>query len=138
MIHRRVAMPMNTTLPSLPPSRSATAEPATLCRQPHFECSNLSHAMQLSVFVPGVEPAGIEITTCGPDLVVRGRKARPVRVNWPALNLEAAQRDYELKLRLGLGLDFDRLRAEFDRGILRIVIPKRVATVAPLLTRRVA
>lgn len=108
-------------------------------RQPHFECVDGTQSLTLDVFIPGVEPSGVEITTRGPDLTVVARKARPVRVNWQALHLEIAQRDYELKLRLGRGLDFDSLRAEMRDGVLHIVVPKRNFDTARLHNaRRVA
>ncbi len=124
-----------TIIPALRRPPSAAAAPA---RQPHFECAHTANGLRLDVFVPGVAPSGVEITTVGPDLVVRARRAHPVRVNWSALHLEAVQRDYELQLRLGHGLDFDALRAEMRDGILRIVVPKRQSGESRLHARQVA
>jgi HSP20 family molecular chaperone IbpA len=128
---------MPTTL--IPTHRLPFAETElTRVRQPHFECSDLPQAVQISVFVPGVEPADVEITTRGPDLIVQARKPHPVRVNFNALHLEAAQRDYELKLRLGLGLDFDALRADIRDGVLSIVVPKKNSAFSRINSRKVA
>jgi HSP20 family protein len=127
-----------TIIPALsrPPSAESDVTPAV--RQPHFECRDSTQALKLDVYVPGVEPSGVEITTRGPDLVLLARKAHPVRVNWRALHLESAQRDYELKLRLGHGLDFSALRAEMRDGVLSIVVPKRNSGYSRVNTRRVA
>jgi len=81
--------------------------------------------MKIEVLVPGVEPSGVEITTRGPDLFLTARKARFVRVNWQALHLESVQRDYQLTLRLGHGLEYDDLRASLRDGVLTIIVPKR-------------
>ena len=83
-----------------------------------------SAALKLAIYVPGVEASGVEITTVGPDLFVTARKTHHVRPNWQALHLERAQRDYQLKLRLGLGLDYGALEASVARGVLTIVLPK--------------
>ena len=88
----------------------SNAEPKPSFRQPHFDCTDLPHALELKVYVPGVDASGVEITTLGPDLGITARKPHHVRVNWPALHLERVQRDYQLKLRLGTGYDFGSLR----------------------------
>jgi len=60
----------------------------------------------------------VEIATRGPDLTVTARKTHVVRVNWQALHLERAQRDYQLRLRLGHGFDYNNLEARIADGIL--------------------
>jgi len=101
-------------------------------RNPHFDCTQMGDVVKLTVFVPGVEAAGVEITTRGPDLTVTARKAHFVRINWRALHLENAQRDYRLKLRLGNHLDYTSLTAELVDGVLTLLIPKRVAVLEPV------
>jgi HSP20 family molecular chaperone IbpA len=61
-----------------------------------------------------------------------------VRVNWQALHLETAQRDYQLRLRLGHGIDYPSLHAELNQGVLTVVLPKRQLAEDHLSTRRVA
>lgn len=112
--------------------RFPSAEPAPAVRAPHYDCLALPAALKLVVYVPGVDASGVEITTQGPDIFVTARKAHHVRVNWQALHLESAQRDYQLKLRLGQGLDLAALQASVSRGVLTIVLPKnRLAGASP-------
>ena len=113
---------------------SAEAKPAF--RSPHYDCANLPAALKFTVYVPGVDASGIELTTQGPDLFVTARKTRHVRANWQALHLEGAQRDYQLKLRLGLGFDFEALQASLTRGVLTIVLPKQSPAEAGLPRQR--
>jgi HSP20 family molecular chaperone IbpA len=115
---------MHTIIPTIRPE-TTDREAATASRQPHFECRDLPQALKLVVLVPGVDATGVEITTRGPDLFLTARKAKFVRVNWQALHLEGVQHDYELALRLGLGLDFDDLHASLQDGVLTITVPKR-------------
>jgi HSP20 family molecular chaperone IbpA len=105
-------------------------------RTPHYECIEESGALKVIVFVPGVDASGVEITRRGPDLTVTARKSHFVRVNWQALHLEKAQRDYQLRLRLGNGLDYDALNAELVDGRLILSLPKKTAEVER--NRRVA
>jgi HSP20 family molecular chaperone IbpA len=104
---------------------------ASTHRKPTFDISEQADRVQLSVFVPGVDPTGVEIVVQGPDLVVTARKARVVRVNWQAAHLETAQKDYLLVLRLGNGLAFEHLDARLDDGILTVTVPKKIRNAEP-------
>jgi HSP20 family molecular chaperone IbpA len=111
--------------------RTAPVSPDAF-RQPNYECQEQSDAMKLTVYVPGVEAVGVDIEGRGADLTITARKAHLVRVNWQALHLEGAQRDYRLKLRLGAGFDFAAMDAEIRHGVLTITLPKRGASTGHL------
>lgn len=106
------------------PGRFAVPASNSDFRSPHYDAVDLPHALKFTLYVPGVDASSVEITTQGPDLLVTARKPRHVRANWQALHLESVQRDYQLKLRLGLGFDFEALQASISRGVLTIVLPK--------------
>jgi HSP20 family protein len=113
------------------PSSSVEAPATTgLFRKPHYDCMDLAGTVKLTVFVPGAEAAGVEITTRGPDLTITARKTHFVRVNFSALHLENAQRDYQLRLRLGHGLDYAGLQAEIAGGVLTLLLPKKQPAAA--------
>jgi HSP20 family protein len=120
---------MNTILPPTLTSnrRPGRAAPALAgeTRSPHYDCQQHRDQIDLTVFLPGVDAAGVEIIVRGPDLVVIGRKTHFVRVNFSAAHLEHAQRDYELRLRLGRDLDYATLSTELSEGVLSVRIPKR-------------
>ena len=101
-------------------------------RQPAYDCQEHADAMKLVVYVPGVDASGVEIEGRGADLTVTAKKARFVRVNFEALHLEGAQRDYRLRLRLGTGFDYAAMEAEIAHGVLTITLPKRDANTARL------
>ncbi len=136
IIHRH----QDNTCPALTPSNGPAAKSSPDFRSPHYECMDLPQALRLDVYVPGVDAAGVELTTQGTDLVLNARKSQHVRVNWQALHLESAQRDYRLTLRLGASYDFDTLRASIAKGVLTIVLPKRRPAFAdrPAPQRQVA
>lgn len=119
---------MHTIINALPTHRRPQA-PARASvdafRQPAYDCQENADAMKLMVFVPGVDASGVEIEGRGADLTVTAKKARFVRVNFGALHLEGAQRDYRLRLRLGHGFNFAAMEAEIAQGVLTITLPKR-------------
>ena len=117
-------------------SRFPGSESRQDIRSPHYDCMDLPRALKLTLYVPGVDASGVDITTQGPDLFVTARKPQHVRANWQALHLENVQRDYQLKLRLGLGFDFEALQASVARGVLTIVLPKSRPALAGLPARQ--
>ena len=96
-------------------------------RRPHYDCLEQMDALKLIVYIPGVDPAGVDLEVRGPDLIVTATKSHMLRANWRALHLEPAQRDYRLRLRLGFSLDYDALEAELREGVLTITVPKKRA-----------
>ena len=119
---------MHTIIDTLPTNRRSKA-PARASldafRQPAYDCQEQADVMKIVVYVPGVDASAVEIEGRGADLTVTARKERFVRVNFDALHLEGAQRDYRLRLRLGTGFDFAAMEAEIAHGVLTITLPKR-------------
>lgn len=112
------------TLPSRSPKLGAVSTSVEF-REPNYDCQEHADALKLVVFVPGVGASGVEIEARGADLMVTARKQHFVRVNFNALHLEGAQRDYQLRLRLGSGFDYAAMEAEIHDGVLTINLPKR-------------
>lgn len=116
-----------TTLPHHTRSKFRSTVPAAQTPSefvtPHFETQSQSDNLRVTVWVPDVQASGVEISTRGNHLNVTARKVHHVRANWKAMHLETAQRDYLLTLRLGRSLDFTRLSASLQDGILNIDIP---------------
>ena len=113
------------TLPTNSRSKAPAHASVDAFRQPAYDCQEHADAMKLVVYVPGVDASGVEIEGRGADLTVTAKKARFVRVNFNALHLEGAQRDYRLRLRLGTGFDYAAMEAEIAHGVLTITLPKR-------------
>lgn len=130
----------STMIPTLPHEGRglAFADATETFRQPAYDCQEHRDGMKLTVYVPGVDGHGVEIEGRGADLTVTARRVHVLRVNFNALHLEAAQRDYRLKLRLGTGFDFARMSAEITGGILTVTLPKRAPAHAGAALRRVA
>ena len=130
---------MNTTRHSSIASQHLPAVAPALSdafREPAFDSQERREAMKLTVYVPGVDASGVEIEGRDADLIITARKTQVVRVNWQAIHLEGAQRDYRLRLRLGHRYDYAAMHAEFGSGVLTVTLPK--SDPAPARPRRVA
>ena len=126
---------MNTIIHPLKSASRSSRPEATVktadARKPHYDCQEIESGLRVTVYVPGVDASGVDITTRGPDLLVTARKSHFVRVNFDALNLEGVQRDYALSLRLGRNLDYTALQAEIHDGILTLTLPKKQPATFP-------
>ena len=132
---------MNTILNTLPTNSrpKALARTSTVAfREPAYDCQEHGDVMKLTVYVPGVDASGVEIEGRGADLTVTARKARFIRVNFNALHLESAQRDYRLRLRLGTGFNYATMQAEIANGVLTVTLPKRARIADTIRLRKVA
>ena len=118
--------------PLNPRTRSPAAEPTSpvAFRQPNYDYVEHPDTITLVVYVPGVDAAGVEIEARGSDLTVTAKKSHFVRVNWQSLHLETAQRNYQLRLRLGSGFDYTSIEAEIHDGVLSVTLPKRLSATA--------
>jgi HSP20 family protein len=123
---------MISTLPTNCRSKAPAYASVDAFRQPAYDCQEHVDAMKLVVYVPGVDASGVEIEGRGADLTVTAKKARFVRVNFNALHLENAQRDYRLRLRLGTGFNYAAMEAEIAHGVLTVTLPKRTVDTARL------
>jgi HSP20 family protein len=117
--------PLKSTSRSSRPEATSSSKTNVAARKPHYDCQEQTDGLLVTVYVPGVDASGVEITTRGPDLLVTARKSHFVRVNFDALNLEGVQRDYALSLRLGRNLDYTALQAEIHDGVLTLKLPKK-------------
>ena len=124
------------TIISTVPTNSRPKAPARASiddfREPAYDCQDHPDAVKLVVYVPGVDASAVEIEGRGADVTVTAKKARFIRVNFEALHLENAQRDYRLRLRLGTGFNFAGMEAEIAHGVLTITLPKRTPDVSRL------
>lgn len=96
-------------------------------RVPPYQCEDRGDALDVVVYLPGVEASRVTVESRGPDLLVTACRPRVVRVNWRSLHLEPSQRDYRLRLRLGRGFAYEAMRAEMHEGVLTVTLPKRGA-----------
>jgi len=92
--------------------------------------TDVPHELTVVVELPGVEPADVHVILDGQMLVVSGERTRPKVDGRVYQQMEIEYGPFLRQVRLTEGVDADRARAEFERGILRISLPI-AATPAP-------
>ena len=110
--------------PATPSSTTPTPE-ARL--KPVFQVREDEHGYDVSVDLPGVAKAGLEITSLAGQLTIIGRRAWVAPAEWSALYRETRRADFELNLTHENDVEVDKISAEMKDGILRLTLPKAEA-----------
>jgi HSP20 family protein len=75
--------------------------------------------------LPGVKPDEVEVSCTEENLVIKGEKAEEsVEEGDTYYTSERSFGEFERTIPLPKGVDFDRLEARFENGVLEIVAPK--------------
>ena len=112
--------------------RFDNSEPATDgFSRPRFEWHDLGSAVEIEVFVPGVDASGVEMVVEGNDLVVTARRQTPVLTNWQPANLPAMRLDYRLRVPLPYDVNTRQVRATLEHGVLKIHLTKIAGRAGP-------
>lgn len=122
-------------LNSLIPSRSRT--PATAGDQdtpeithtikPAYEVKETPEAYGLTVYLPGVNKDGLDLTAEEGALRIVGRRMWKQPEGWTPLYRESGDAAYELVLDHENAVDVDKIAAEIRDGVLRVSLPKHEA-----------
>lgn len=120
----------NTLIPSL--NRTATrrgedAPAATQTVAPAYDIKETADAYGLTVHLPGVAKAGLDLTVEEGTLTIRGQRAWKAPQGWTTLYRESVDLPFELVLTHDNTIDADKIHAELADGILRVSLPKAEA-----------
>ena len=122
---------LNTLIPSLSRSPATRDEnrPADLQRavKPLYEIKETPDAFGATVYLPGVNKDGLEITAEEGQIRVVGRRAWKQPEGWTALHRESVDAPFELVLGHDNAIDTDKIAAELRDGVLRVSLPKHEA-----------
>ncbi len=76
------------------------------------------------VDLPGVEPKEVEVSVVGDVLTVKGeRKHKEEEKQGEYTRREIAYGSFERSMTLPKGVDSDKIKASFDKGVLEITMP---------------
>jgi HSP20 family protein len=107
------------------PSNGACAEGGQCqARRPRFEVENTDGAYGLTVFLPGVSKAGLEITDDEGELRITGKPGPALPEGSVVLHRETSEVPYELVLAHDSSVDTAKVEAELKDGVLRLSIAK--------------
>ena len=95
--------------------------------RPTYEIKESPEAWRLTVSLPGVNKAGLEVTAEEGQLRIIGRRGWKQPEGWTPLYRETADVPYELTLSHDNAVDVDSIAAEIAEGVLRVSLPKHEA-----------
>ena len=95
--------------------------------KPLFHIREDAHGYDVTVQLPGVDKAGLEITAQENHVTVTGRRSWTPPAEWTALYRETPRANFELNLSHDGDVDAEKIGAELKDGILRLTLPKAEA-----------
>jgi HSP20 family protein len=125
-------------LSSLVPSLTRTAAPVSAAAQdsardlgptvkPVYDLNETTDGFALTVHLPGVEHAGLEVRADSETFTVIGRRTWKKPEGWTSLYRESDEAAYQLVLTHDNVLDLDKVQAELRDGVLRVALAKTEA-----------
>ncbi len=113
------------------PTVFGAAGTATLL--PEVDVTEDEKACRVTVELPGVDPKDVQVEVRGDLLVIRGEKRDEHEERGENRHLiERRFGRFERTIRLPAEVDPDRAEAVFDRGVLRITLPKPETAQQPV------
>lgn len=93
--------------------------------RPVAEVLDTPDSLEISCEVPGLERDKIDLKIDGQVLVVQGERQRAAgTAEWTYHRLDRAYGRFLRRFELPAGLDYDRVKANLEDGVLRISLPK--------------
>jgi HSP20 family protein len=93
--------------------------------RPQADCFRTDDPPALTVLVelPGVDPASVEVAVAGRALTVGGERTRPKVPGAHYLAMEIEYGTFQRRIELDADIDPANVTANYDKGMLRIVLP---------------
>ncbi len=95
--------------------------------QPHYEVNETDEAFGLTVTLPGVTKADLEITAEADSIRIVGKRSWSRPQDWTVLYRETTDATYLLELDHDNAIDAEKVHAELCDGVLRLSLPKAEA-----------
>jgi HSP20 family protein len=95
--------------------------------KPRYDVKETPDAFGLTVYLPGVNKDGVDLTTEEGQIRIVGRRAWSQPEGWSSLYRESVDAAYELVLTHDNVVDVDKVAAELRDGVLRVSLPKHEA-----------
>lgn len=120
---------LSTFAPTLSRQAARQDRPADLGNtvKPLYEIKETPDAFGITVFLPGVNKDGVDLTTEEGQVRIIGRRAWRQPEGWTSLYRESADAAFELVLNHDNAIDVDKVAAELRDGVLRVSLPKHEA-----------
>ena len=91
--------------------------------RPYYEITDLEHAYEVSVHLPGVDKDRSTVTLEKDTLIVEAERSPHWKEGWKPIHREIPKADYRLRLQLNIIVDESKISAKSQDGILKIHLP---------------
>jgi HSP20 family protein len=91
--------------------------------RPHVDCYRTDDALTVLVELPGVDPAKINLIVAEGTLYLSGERTRPREEGQVYQQMELDYGPFRRQISVGTDVDVTQAHAEYELGMLRIVLP---------------
>jgi HSP20 family protein len=109
--------------PSLFDRLGPLAVPATSGFAAPYDVYRFEDRVEVHMDLPGVDPAGIDITVEGRDLTISGRREAPDVAEATVVSAGRRFGAFERRLHLGRALSDEGITADYSNGVLTLAVP---------------
>lgn len=109
--------------PSLFDRLAPLAVPGPAAGAAPYDVYRFEDRVEVQMDLPGVDPAGIDITVEGRDLTIAGRREAPNVDGATVVSAGRRHGDFERRLHLGRALSSEGITAGCHNGVLTLVVP---------------
>jgi len=113
---------LNALIPTF--SNARTEGEAVPIRRPQYQVNETDASYILTVNLPGVAKAGLEVTDEGGELRISGKRAQTLPEDAVVLHRESSDAPFELVLTHDTTIDSDKIDAELKDGVLHLTLAK--------------
>ncbi len=93
---------------------------------PAVDVSESKDAITVKAEIPGMEPKDIDISLSGDVLVIKGEKRQEKEEKEENYHrIERRYGSFSRSLRLPVEVDADKIEAKYEKGVLKVVLPKK-------------
>lgn len=96
-------------------------------QKPLYSVGGNAESYEVRVQLPGVPKGGVKIDLDENVLSIRGERQSATPEGWKTLHREISTQSYQLRLRLNVPVDEDKLTANLENGVLTVKLPVKEA-----------
>jgi HSP20 family protein len=93
---------------------------------PALDVSETKDSLIIKAEVPGMEPKDIDISLSGDLLTIKGEKRQKTEEKKESFHrIETRYGAFSRTIRVPVSVNSDKIEASYDKGVLKIVLPKK-------------
>ena len=99
----------------------------TITQTPKYNISQDDSQLTLDIALPGVKKENISLSTEGFQIALKAKRSLAKKEEWSLISSNDAADEYILKLKINSEYDLGLTEAKFEKNVLRLLMPSKVA-----------